>query len=38
VGMDNNASSLIIGNHIGMRDEICKNYIDNGWKIVNKIK
>jgi len=36
-GMDNNASSLIINNHISVRDEICKYYIYNGWNTVNLI-
>lgn len=37
VGMDKN-SSWRIGNHLGVRGDVCVHCIDNGWDTVNKIK
>ncbi len=37
VGSDENASWKI-GNHLNLRDEVCRHSIKNGWKTVNNIK
>lgn len=37
VGMDEN-SSWRLGNHIGVRSEVCVHCIDNGWKTVNNFR
>ena len=38
VGNDDNASWKMVGNYHGVRDDMCKYYINNGWKTVNNIK
>ena len=38
VGSDSNASYIINENHNSERNELCKYYIENGWKTVNNIQ
>ena len=37
IGNDENAS-FKLNNHYGLRDDVCKHAINNGWKTVNNVK